>query len=290
MAGVQFAVFTVSLPEWTPAHAVERLAALGYDGVEWRVIDEPPHDGPPGFWRGNRCSWPLATLVDDAPRIRALSNEHGLAMPNLGTYVSCFDLDAIERAFAGAAALGVPSTRVLTPNYDGREPYLALRDRSRAAFDDVAVLAARYGVRALVEIHMGTILPSASAAAQFCTPFDPAHVGVLHDAGNMVFEGYEQYRLGLELLGPYLAHVHVKSARWTPTGTRGDGSIRWAPSFAPLREGSVDLVALAKALAAVDYDGWLSFEDFSTDRPLDERVADNLTYVQETFGAFNRTR
>ena len=60
---------------------------------------------------------------------------------------------------------------------------------------------ARHGVRALVEIHMGTIVPSASAAAQFCSRFDPRHVGVIHDAGNMVFEGFERYRMGLEVLG-----------------------------------------------------------------------------------------
>ena len=47
---------------------------------------------------------------------------------------------------------------------------------------------------------------------------------------------------------------------------------------------------LVDGVAAVGYDGWISFEDFSTDRPLDERVADNLVYVREIFGALNRTR
>ena len=34
------------------------------------------------------------------------------------------------------------------------------------------------------------------------------------------------------------------------------------------------------ALAAVGYDGWISFEDFSTARPLFERTRDNLAYVR----------
>ena len=88
---MRFSVFTVSLPEWTPEEAVEHLAALGYDGVEWRVVDQPPSDGPPGFWSGNRCTLPLRTLATDAPRVRALAAGAGLAVPNLGTYVSCLD-------------------------------------------------------------------------------------------------------------------------------------------------------------------------------------------------------
>ncbi len=96
---------------------------------------------------------------------------------------------------------------------------------------------------------------------------------MIHDAGNMVFEGFEAYRMGLEVLGPYLAHVHLKNARWAETGARDDGSSGWAAGFAPLTAGSVDVPALFGALASVGYDGWVSFEDFSTTRPLLDRTA-----------------
>jgi sugar phosphate isomerase/epimerase len=277
---VRFAVFTVSLPEWTPDEAVRHLAALGYDGVEWRVVDQPPHDGAPYFWAGNRCTLPLRTVMDDAPRIRSLCAEHGLALPNLGTYVSCLDAPSVAHAMEAAVALGAPSVRVQVPRYDGRAPYLEVRDEARAAFSEVAGLAARHGVRALVETHMQTILPSASAAAAFCAGFDPARVGVIHDAGNMVYEGFEHYRMGFEVLGPYLAHVHLKNARWRETGRRDDGSTQWAPEFAPLTEGAVDVAALFGALAAVGYGGWVAFEDFSTARPLLERTRANLEFAR----------
>lgn len=273
--GVRVAVFTASLPEWTPEEAVGELARLGYDGVEWRVVDQEPHDGPPGFWWGNRCTLPLSTFVEDAPRIRALTEAAGLATPNVGTYTPCFDGDAIDTAMRGARLLGAPSVRVTLPGYDGGEPYLAQRDRARRAFTEVARLAARHGVRALVELHHGTIVPSASSAAAFLDGLDPAHVGVIHDAGNMVFEGHEPYRMALEVLGPYLAHVHLKNACWRATGGR------WHAEFAPLREGIVDLRALFAALAAVGYDGWVSLEDFSQAVPLAERTEDNLRHVRE---------
>ena len=283
---MRYAVFTVGLPELTPEEAAVALRDLGYDGVEWRVIDQRPSvDGQPGFWAGNRCTWPLAALGDDAPRIKALTEEAGLAMPVLGTYVTCEDPGAVERAVRGVVSLGVPALRINVPKYDGSTRYLALRERSLAQYRDVAALAQSHGVRALVEIHHASLLPSASAAAAFLSGFDPRHVGAIHDAGNMVYEGYEQYRLGLEVLGPYLGHVHLKNARWRQVGTRADGSAEWRPEFAPIPDGIVDVAALFRALRQVGYDGWVSFEDFSREQPLIDRLRANLAYVRRVADA-----
>ena len=274
---MRFAVFTVSTPEYTPEEAVGVLRALGYDGVEWRVIDQVPSaDGTPGFWAGNRCTWPASSFEADAPRIRALSEGAGLALPAVGTYVECGDPAGVERAMRGAVALGAPALRVRVPAYDGSVPYRPLRERSQAEYREVAALARAHGLRALVELHHRSLLPSASAAAAFVAPFDPRDVGVIHDAGNLVHEGHEAYRLGLETLGPYLAHVHVKNARWRAVGTRDDGSTDWRAEWAPLTAGVVDPAALFRALRQVGYDGWVAFEDFSTERPLLDRLRDNL--------------
>ena len=283
---MKYAVFTVGLPEFTPEEAVTVLSELGYDGVEWRVTDQQPStDASPGFWAGNRCTWPLATLAEDAPQIRSLTEGAGLAMPALGTYAVCDDLAAVERAMRGAALLGVPQLRINVPKYGGSTSYLPLRERSLAQYRDVAALARVHGLRALVEIHHGSVIPSASAAAAFLSNLDPRHVGAIHDAGNMVYEGHEQYRLGLEVLGPYLAHVHVKNARWRQIGRRADGSVEWRAEFAPLADGVVDFSALFRALRQIGYDGWVSIEDFSAEQPLRDRLRDNLAYLRRVEGS-----
>jgi sugar phosphate isomerase/epimerase len=274
---MKFAVFTVSMPECRPEQAVSALRDLGYDGVEWRVTDQAASaDGRPGFWAGNRCTWPAVSFEEDAPRIRALGEGAGLAVPAVGTYVDCGDPAGVERAMRGAAALGAPVLRVRVPAYDGTVPYRPLRERGQAEYREVAALARAHGLRALVEVHHRSLLPSASAAAAFLAPFDPRDVGVIHDAGNMVHEGHEAYRLGLETLGPYLAHVHLKNARWRSVGRRDDGSTEWRAEWAPLTEGIVDVAALFRALRQVGYDGWVAFEDFSTERPLADRLRANL--------------
>jgi len=64
---------------------------------------------------------------------------------------------------------------------------------------------------------MNTMTPSPALAERLVSHFDPRHVGVILDAGNMVYEGFETYSLAVDLLGPYLAHVHVKNAAWEAT-------------------------------------------------------------------------
>ena len=41
------------------------------------------------------------------------------------------------------------------------------------------------------------------------------------------------------------------------------------------------MAALFRALRAVGYDGWVSFEDFSTEQPLRQRIRDNLAYIKQ---------
>ena len=54
---IKYSVFTVMTPEWTLPEAAQNLAALGYDGVEWRVETLPndlPDDAPVSYWDNNK--------------------------------------------------------------------------------------------------------------------------------------------------------------------------------------------------------------------------------------------
>jgi sugar phosphate isomerase/epimerase len=283
---MRFAVFTASLPEWTPAEAVAQLADAGYDGVEWRITDQRPSpDGKPGFWAGNRCTWPFSSVDTDVPEIARLTADAGLAISSLGTYVRCDDPTSVDQAMAVAVRLRVGQRRVTLPPYDPADSYREVWARRRAEFSVVAELAGRHGVKALVEIHHRTPVQSPHAAASFVDGFDPAQVGVIHDVGNMVFEGWSDYRLGLEVLGDHLAHVHLKSGTWARSGARADGTANWVGVAAPLREGIVDLAALFVALRQVGYDNWVTFEDFSTEAPLADRIRDNLALAKAAHAA-----
>jgi sugar phosphate isomerase/epimerase len=283
---VRFSVFTASTPQWTPDEAVAHLAEQGWDGVEWRITDQADA-AEPDFWAGNRATWPLTGLEASVPEIARLTAKAGLEMSAIGGYARCDDHDSVERMLAATAALGARRVRV-TMLPLGASNYRDLFDAARRDIQWVTERAAHHNVKALVELHHRTIVSSASAAMRLVDGLDPARVGVIHDIGNLVIEGHEDPLAGFQMLGPYLAHVHVKNVAWRPTGTREDGSTVWKEDWAPLRQGQADIAGYFRALRHHGYDEWVTVEDFSTALPLNERTADNLAYlrsVQERMSA-----
>jgi sugar phosphate isomerase/epimerase len=275
---LKIGVFTVMLPDLSPEDAAPALHEAGYHGVEWRVtaIPENRRAEAPSFWGNNLCTF--APTDADAERADYLARENGLAIPGLGTYIDVGDVDATENAMRFAKTCGAGQIRISAGRWpDGDRTYAEIFASARAFLADAQDLAQQYGVKALVEIHHGTIIPSASLAYRLVHGFDPAHIGVIHDAGNMVHEGYEHYRMGLELLGDYTAHVHVKNGAWK----RPDGANVgvWKSHWSPLDDGTVDFDALFAALRAVGYQGWVGVEDFSNARPSREALRWNLDFL-----------
>ena len=276
---MKFSVFTASTPDWEPARAASVLAGQGWDGIEWRVTDQA--DAPePGFWAGNRATWPLTGLEAGLPEIARITRDAGLEFSAIGGYVPSADRPNVARLLAATAALGAGRVRVTMPAV-GSGDYRDLFDATRRDLEWVAGEAARHGVTALVELHHRTIVASASAAVRLVDGLDPAHVGVIHDIGNLVIEGQEDSLAGFQMLGPYLAHVHVKNVAWRPVGHSADGSTTWTADWATLRGGQADIRGYLTTLHRHGYDGWVTVEDFSTELPLAERTRANLAYLRD---------
>lgn len=289
---MKFAVFTVMLPDCPPERTVQLLKQYGYDGVEWRFTKtNPARKGElPSFWGNN-----LSTIEADAEErqlaaVKAMTEEAGLEVPNLAAYISCGDLEATERAMKAAKLLGAPSIRVGAPNYNRTRAYGEMFKEGRAFMEQVQELSRTYGVKGMIEVHHGNIACSASLARRLVEGLDPDRVGVIYDPGNMVHEGFEQYRMGLEVLGEYLGHVHVKNAAWRRTGAgmpdvpadRGGFTHEplWQAHWEAVGQGIVHWPQVIADLKAIGYDGWLSFEDFSGSAPAEALLRDNLAYIR----------
>ena len=278
---MKLGVFSVSMPDYDPMQTLEKLAELGYDGVEWRVTDDKGDRAKPSFWSGNRTSMTAAELTALAPKLVAKAAELNLAMPALGAYIDCADAAVVEEHLRAGAAIGAKNVRVSAGRYDpARGSYPAQVQAARAHYAVVAGLARQHGVRAVIETHMGQLAPSMSKAMNILRDLDPKHVGIMWDPGNQVVEGREVYSMALEIAGEYLAEVHAKNMRFEAGETK-DGRTVWKSVACPLREGQADWPEIIAALKRFGYDGWIHFEDFSTERPLDERLRDNLAWFRE---------
>lgn len=282
---MKLAVFTVMLPEYDLEEAAKLLAKHGYEGVEWRVKEvDPDVAGQAGsFWGNNRATVDLNTLAEKAAEIRDLTTDAGLEMCNLATYLKVDQLAEIEMVMQAAQVMGAPSLRVGVPNYDRSTPYDELFDQAREALGKVQKLARKYGIKAVTELHMNNMTPSASASRRLLEAFDPNYIGAIYDPGNMIYEGYEQWLMGMQILGPYLAHVHAKNSKHVIVDTDADGVVHWQTVAAPMKEGRADWAQIIADLKAFGYDGFISFEDFS-ELPTEDKLASNAAYLRELIG------
>ncbi len=249
---MKLGVYSIVLPDYRREEAAAKVAEIGYSGIEWTVGYEDRV-----FDSGEQWHVSLDDLEEDAPRAREVAERHGLEIPSLGTSADTGDFDTIERLMDGAVAMGAPMLRIGSAGYDGSTHYDELREMVIGNYRTIEPMAAEHGVKALIEIHSNTICPSASATMRILEHFDPDHVGAILDPGNMVHEGYEQWRMGIEMLGPYLAHVHAKNQAWV----RGaDGA--WSTEMASLEDGLADFREIIEALADCGYEGYIDLEDF----------------------------
>ncbi|MGN7360259.1 sugar phosphate isomerase/epimerase family protein [Paenibacillus sp. SAF-054] len=262
---MKLSVFTVVTPDLTPEELVKSARAAGLDGVEWRFKEVPAalSDEKPSFWGNNLCSIDPSLSEPELLKFKEITADAGLDMVSITPYLNDLNLEATEHVFHTARLLGAKMIRVGAAPYDGTRPYSELYEATSRYLKEAERMAKQYGVKGIVETHHKTIAPSASLAHRLVSGCDPDHIGVLFDPGNMVHEGYEHFRMGMQLLGPHLAHVHVKNAHWVQDGRREDGTANWRSEWAPMREGIVNFDTMLRDLKSVGYDGYLGIEDFS---------------------------
>lgn len=285
---MKYSLFTVSVPEMTPEEALKKMQQYGYDGVDWRVKelseDEEILKEAPSYWRNNYCTIDIADIDQKAEAIKILTEKYGICVNALATYLICTDSEEkIERCLIAAKKMGCARIRVNAPKYDGECSYQELFEQAVAGFGRVSRLCARHGVKADLEMHMNTITPSASAAYRLVSNFSPEYIGVIYDTGNVIYEGYETYQMAFEILGPYLDLVHIKNARWVKKEQdqkEQDQKERYQPDWAPFTDGYADFEQCFRALKKTGYDGYITFEDFSSEESSEEKIKNNISFIK----------
>lgn len=262
---MKLSVFTVATPDLTPEELVLAAREAGLDGVEWRFKGVPVEakGEAPSFWRNNLCSIDPGLSETEMLRFKEITEAQGLEVVSVTPYLNSLNLEETERAFRAAHLLGAKTIRIGAAGYDGSTPYPELYEATVRYLKKTERMAKQYGIKGIVETHHNTIAPSAGLTHRLVSHCDPEYIGVLFDPGNMVHEGYERFKMGLELLGPYLAHVHVKNALWVQDDPRADGTAGWRSEWAPLASGIIDFRKLLGDLKSVGYNGYLGIEDFS---------------------------
>jgi sugar phosphate isomerase/epimerase len=233
---------TLACGEWSRETVIERAAAFGYDGVEWRGGT----DGhvSPELPAAERQS--LRRRVEEAGLI-------SLAVTAYSRFVSpepaeiAEPLDHLRQHLDLAADLGASYVRTFL----GQLPSGRTAQEAAPAICDNLLAAAEYaaplGVIVAAESHDDWVRSAALAEILAAVPH-PA-LRALWDFGN-AFAAGEDPLDGLRLIGPWLGYVHVKD------GLLQGGEWR----LMQLGQGQLPLKSIIQGLLAMGYTGSLTVE------------------------------
>lgn len=257
---------SVMLPRWTLDETFDRLGEFGYDAIELRCRYNPPdQNAEPAYWGRHLSDVSPDNIVDKADQIRAAAKRSGVRVAALAPNFTYDQTDIIVKLFKGALAIDPdqpPLIRIGAPRQDRSLPYLPQFLDARSGFAKLTELAREYGVKVVYEIHVGTVAVSASRTLELLRDMDPDHIGAIYDVPNMIRVGIEDTRMGLEMLGPYVAHCHIGNATPVTTERDTDGKMGWKWDFSDLREGVADIPQVITDLKAIGYQGAISLEEF----------------------------
>lgn len=277
---------SVMLPRWDLDQTFDKLAEYGYEGLELRcrtVKADAPAE--PSFWGRHLADISPDNIVDRAGEIQAASKRSGLKVVALAPQAIIGEDELIDKLFAGALAIDPdepPMIRIGAPRHDRTKPYHPQFDEARAGFAALTERAREQGVKALYEIHVGTVAVSCSRTIELLKDLDTDHIGAIYDIPNMIRVGLEDSRMGMEILGPYMAHCHIGNGTPVPDKPAREGDfdqVSWKWDFSDLRDGVANIPQLIQDMKDIGYSGYMSLEEFGpTDD--DEKVRQQGAYLK----------
>lgn len=257
-----------------PAEMAAMFKKLGYEGVEW---------GLPG----------VADAAAAAQEMDRAAKDHGLEVVGYINAGHLWKTDVMRKWSEAVAAVGGRHLRVSPPwaAYDFAESLhqkASFTDMMKICRDGLAglvPLAREYGIRYVVELHKGNVAVGAAEARLLADGIDPKAVGFIYDAANTATEGFLRPRHSVELLGEYMAYVHLKNLVLEPTADGEDPApgvrrLRYTARTTKLNCGLVDWVEVMFGLKTVGWSGWLSMEEFFDRRAPEKDLAEALAFIK----------
>ena len=284
---MKYSVTSVCLPAMDMAAQCSFLKRLGYDGIELRarrISDEVRAKAEPSCWGYHVNDVTPENLAEKAPELRRVLDDTGIGIAGLATNMSCLDIEQFKHALEGAVAVGAPLIRLgAAVGFTGKdgESYKAIYGETVAGFARCIDLCRGTGVKVIIEMHGGTIHPSASLAYRIASNFSPSQVGIIYDPQNMVRDGFETVAIAIPFLGDYLAHCHFGAHRPFAGEPDENGTIQWKWEGCRMCEGLFHFPTAMKWLKKIDYKGYITIEDFRANVPVEEKFSDGIQYLKK---------
>jgi sugar phosphate isomerase/epimerase len=201
-----------------------------------------------GYW----CQ--RATLARDVPAFVKAMEVEGLSIHFATAGYSAADVIADPSIVQVLADNGVGEFRM--DYFKATADVVGDVRRARADLERMVPVLERARVRAVYQLHHGTLVSSPSAAWHLVNGLPPEQVGVELDPGNQTYEGHENFLYSTRLLGEYVVAAGIKDSRLTRDETKGaDPTKGWRREWWPMDEGVTNWHEFVRAMAAIDFHG-----------------------------------
>jgi sugar phosphate isomerase/epimerase len=222
--------------------AMKYIAAAGYDGVELSAI------------KGMCEHLELDRFEEQVSQIREWSEQYGLEL--LGMEVAALDPERLEKAFAAAAALGMPVVNVGPGGKSGVEEDF---QRQVALLGEMAARAADQGVVLCAKAHVGQAIFDTPTTLRAMEMIDSPGFGVDMDPSHIYRAGENPVEALAAVIGR-VRHVHIRDcvARENGPGTPelqacGRGNIDLFGYIRVLHEAGISVAADLEVIGAKEY-------------------------------------
>jgi sugar phosphate isomerase/epimerase len=274
---IHFAFSTNAYLKYSFAEAVNRLARIGYRGVE--VMADVPH------------AWPAYLLAEQKQGLRDALARNNLAISNVNAFMMHaindarqkywhpswiepdphyrqIRIDHTKRALTLARELGAPciTTEPGGPVQPGESWSAALKCFVEG-IKPVAEHAEKEGVLLLVEPEPGLLIETADQLLEFIRHIDSPAIGLNFDIGH-AYCVKDDPATTIPRLAPYIRHIHLEDI--APT--------RVHHHLVP-GDGAIDFAATLKAIQAMNYQGWVTIELYPYVDDPDEAATRALKYI-----------
>ncbi|NPV07171.1 MAG: sugar phosphate isomerase/epimerase [Anaerolineae bacterium] len=243
---MKLVMFSKHLAPLSIEEAARRAGELGFDGLDL-TVRPGGHIEPPD-------------ALEALPRAVDLVRGMGYDIPMITTGITSADDPHADDIFQAAGESGIRDLKLGYWPYRGFGNMRRQIEEARELLDGIAPLAEKHGVRANLHSHSGNFLTADAAVVwQLLLGRDPDVVGAYIDPGHMTVEGgVAGWKMGMDLLTPWINLVAIKSMAWVHQYDEEMGQEKWQTKLVPLPEGLVPWREFFGYLHDIGYDGTIS--------------------------------
>lgn len=265
---MKISVYSLSCPDKNPREVIGLAEKYNCDGIEW--------------WCRENGHIDANNLEKSAEKVARLMADARMEVAGLAPYFKFNESrKEIAKIFKTAKILKTGRVRCHSYPFTGEVSFSDLMDKQIKWLEkEVLPLTEEFDVQLNIEQHHNMICCTPSACLQMVEKFPPERIGIIYDPGNTLFEGFTRINYTFSVMGRYINHVHVKSARYVTEGGAVPPGRCYPMEFGTLEKGDLNWEEIVKQLNVIGYKGFLSLEALDK-RDSETKLREDIPFLQD---------